>query len=487
VVKNAGMDTVGTLVNHVLVFVTGIVITRTIGVEMFGKYTLSQSIFLILDVFAIFGLNTGVVRLTSRYLARKDPERMKGSLLTGMLLTTTTSVVLVGLIMVFAPMLAGRIFKNVEGIDLILRVHVTALPFLSLMLVIDAFSQGLKTLKYTVAVEFICRPSVRLVSTVILFLIGLRIFAVVFGVVISVFLSAMLAFFFARRAAPFDFGKTPARLVTGELFFFSIPLVSARLMNVIMSRANTILVGYFKDSVDTGILGAVAMIAPFVALSMVSFGKILSPVMSELWEAGRLEELRHQYKTADKWIFTLGLPVFLVFFIFAPSILRVFGDDFSRGGDALRILAAGQMVSCSVGPIGFLLNMTGRQKLNLVNAIVLAVITVGLNILLIPEYGILGAAVGTAIPLAAINVVRLVEVRIIHGFTPFRLDFFKPIAAGAIAAGAVYALNLRLGWTDIPRTVVLALALIVLYLIVLYAFGLSEEKKVLIEILKRRR
>ncbi len=80
IVKNAGIDTVGTAFNIVIMFAASVIITRTIGASLFGKFQISQSVFQILGVFAVFGLNTGMVRLTSRYIARKEPFAVKGTL-----------------------------------------------------------------------------------------------------------------------------------------------------------------------------------------------------------------------------------------------------------------------------------------------------------------------------------------------------------------------------------------------------------------------
>jgi O-antigen/teichoic acid export membrane protein len=487
IVKNAGIDGVGTAFNIVIMFLSGVIITRTIGADLFGKYSLSKSIFQVLGVFAVFGLNTGVIRLTSKYNARRDPGSVKGTLLSGMAITTALSAVIVLAILVLAPFLARHVFDNVEGIDLVLRVHFLGLPFFALMMIANGYTQGLKTLKYSALVELIARPLLRLIVILGLFLAGMKLFAVVFGSIISFFLAAALAFYFGRRVSPFDFGKTRPRLVTRELFIYSVPLVLARFMNVTISRSNTILVGFFKDSTSTGLFGAAIMLSPFISLSLISFGKIFAPVISELWEKGNLIELEDTFKTVSKWVLSLGYPVFLVIMLFAPSLLKVFGDDFVNAAATLRLLAIGQIVNAAVGPAGFMLSMTGRQKLNMVNSIGMAALNIVLNIILIPRYGIAGAALATTTALGLLNVARVIEVKVLYGFTPFRRDIYKPLLAGTIALVLFYLLKTQLGWEDVARTLVLCAAFLIAYVVLLFLFGLREEKEVLLEILRRRK
>jgi O-antigen/teichoic acid export membrane protein len=300
-------------------------------------------------------------------------------------------------------------------------------------------------------------------------------------------MAVLLAFYFARKASPFNFKRTHAKPVYNELFFYSLPLVFSRFMNVIMARSNTILVGYFRDPTSTGLFGAVVQLSPFVSLGLVSFTKIFSPVIADLWERGDLSELRSTFKTVSKWVFSVGLPFFIVFMVFAPSLLRVFGPDFERAATTLRVMSAGQIINVVVGPLGYLLAMTGRQKLNLANAIALAIINVTLNIVMIPRWGIVGAAMGTSIAVVLVNIVRVIQVKRIYGFTPFRPDMFKPALAAAVTGSIFYILRLRLGWEDIPRTLAMSAACFVVYGGLLYLLGLSEEMEILKEVLARRK
>jgi O-antigen/teichoic acid export membrane protein len=487
IVKNAGIDAFGTGINIIITFVASVVITRTVGAELFGKYSLANSIFQILSVFAIFGMNAGVVKLTSKYNARKDPAAVKGTLMSGIVLTASISAGIVVAVVFLAPLLATKVFTKAEGMSPILRIFIIALPFYSLMIVINGYTQGLKTLKYSVLVELISRPLVRLIAVVLLFLVGMRLFGVIAGTVFAYVVAAVMAFHFARKVSPFDFKRIRVKPVYNELFFYSLPLVLSRFMNVIMARSNTILVGYFQDPASTGLFGAVVQLAPFVSLGLVSFTKIFSPVIADLWERNDLTELKNTFKTVAKWVLSIGLPVFIVFMIFAPSLLGVFGPEFAGAATTLRLMAIGQILNVTVGPLGYLLAMTGRQKLNLANAIALAAINVVLNIVMIPRWGIAGAGLASTISIGFIALVRLIQVKRIYGFTPFRRDIYKPALAAAIAAAIFYFLRLQLGWEDIGRTLLLSAACVVVYAGFLYLFGLREEKEILIEILKRRR
>jgi O-antigen/teichoic acid export membrane protein len=110
-----------------------------------------------------------------------------------------------------------------------------------------------------------------------------------------------------------------------------------------------------------------------------------------------------------------------------------------------------------------------------------------LNIILIPRYGIIGVALATTLSVSSINIIRVLEVRVLYGFTPFRHDLYKPFTAAAVASAALYLLNRSFGWTDIPHTIALCIAFLIVYLVTLWGLGLREELEVLKEILKRKK
>ena len=80
-------------------------------------------------------------------------------------------------------------------------------------------------------------------------------------------------------------------------------------------------------------------------------------------------------------------------------------------GSALKILCIGQLVNASVGSVGVLLDMTGNEK-DSAGAIGLgAGANVALNALLIPRYGVEGAAIATATSIVIRNILLSVRVR----------------------------------------------------------------------------
>jgi O-antigen/teichoic acid export membrane protein len=91
---------------------------------------------------------------------------------------------------------------------------------------------------------------------------------------------------------------------------------------------------------------------------------------------------------------------------------------------------------------------------------------------MIPPWGILGAAIANATSLAAVNVLRVIQVRQVLGIFPYDRRFLRPLGAGLIG-GAVALLLPLAGLEPLPRLVLRVLALGVVYLGALAAFGID--------------
>jgi O-antigen/teichoic acid export membrane protein len=96
-------------------------------------------------------------------------------------------------------------------------------------------------------------------------------------------------------------------------------------------------------------------------------------------------------------------PLLALMMIFPSSILSLFGPDFEAGALLLRVLSIGQFINVAAGSVGYLLIMTGHERLLSLNITLATIINLWLCLWLIPKMGPLGAAIATAVPLAFLN------------------------------------------------------------------------------------
>jgi O-antigen/teichoic acid export membrane protein len=144
------------------------------------------------------------------------------------------------------------------------------------------------------------------------------------------------------------------------------------------------------------------------------------------------------------------------------------------------------MVAVSTGLAANLIVMSGHSRLTLLNSLLGNFINFFLNLFLIRSYGLMGAAWAYALSVSAMNLIQLLEVRWLFGYTPYYPGYLKPLAASLVAgAGA----RLFFGLSDWGFTlgVLICLALfLVLYILILMFLGLPPEDRLLLREFKER-
>jgi O-antigen/teichoic acid export membrane protein len=115
----------------------------------------------------------------------------------------------------------------------------------------------------------------------------------------------------------------------------------------------------------------------------------------------------------------INWPIYLVLLTFGPVLLAVFGRDFAGGQVVLVVLAATMLVATAVGPVDVVLLMGGGSTWNLVNTVLALGVNLALNVVLIPRYGLAGAAAASAAGTLLNNLLPLVQVWRSMGLHPF--------------------------------------------------------------------
>jgi O-antigen/teichoic acid export membrane protein len=155
-------------------------------------------------------------------------------------------------------------------------------------------------------------------------------------------------------------------------------------------------------------------------------------------------------------------------------VLAIFGPEFVIGVSSLVVLCIGRLFDTAVGSVGVVLRMTGHSRVVLVDSLLLLALSLALNGVLVPRYGILGAALAGSVCVVFVNGLKLIQIyRFLH-IHPYSFALLKPLAAGIVSFAAVRLASVWLG-NDLWQICVLLGAFWILYLVMLYGLGLAHE------------
>lgn len=176
----------------------------------------------------------------------------------------------------------------------------------------------------------------------------------------------------------------------------AFPLWLLAVCQIIASRADILLIGGLLTAEDVALYVAASRTAGISGLAITAVSFLAAPTLASLKARGRHEQLARVALAVTRLSFWPSVLVAIVLVAFSRSILSFFGSDFVQAQGALVVLVAGQLANAAFGAVGALLNVTGYQNDTVRVFVLTAIANVGLNYLLIPPFGILGAAVATS-------------------------------------------------------------------------------------------
>jgi len=184
----------------------------------------------------------------------------------------------------------------------------------------------------------------------------------------------------------------------------AFPLLLATSFHGAIVQTDIIMVGLFLTPEQVAVYFSAIKTGTLIAFVLVAVNALAAPKIAALFSQGRHGELQELLSSVIHWIFWPALMTTLVMAIFGGQILTLFGPGFAAGHTTLSILACGQLVKAGAGPVSDLLSLTGHHDQNAKVMGYCVAINVILNALLIPQFGIVGAAAATAITIVIWNV-----------------------------------------------------------------------------------
>jgi O-antigen/teichoic acid export membrane protein len=250
-------------------------------------------------------------------------------------------------------------------------------------------------------------------------------------------------------------------------------------LEFLMVQTDKVFIGFYLSARALGIYAVAMTLVAFVPITLQSVNQIFAPTIADLHARGERDLLGRIFQTLTKWILGLTLPLAAVVIIFARPLLGIFGPEFESGWPILVIGTLGQLVNCGAGSVGYLLLMSGNQHRLVKVQAAMAAVMVLLNLALIPQWGITGAAVAAAVTNAASNLWYLREVDQALGLHPNRRGYLQLIAPLTAALVVCLFLRAEIGSAH-AAAVVIGSSLVLAYLAfisVALLFGLSPDDR----------
>lgn len=479
----AGINLVGAAVRQIALAGVLLILSRWLGPAGVGVYALAFAFLSLISLVSAGGLEAGLTRFVAAHLAEGDRRAMHGTVRLGIGLTTALAVALGAGLYLAAPSLAKSVFSDPQLVTP-LRYIAFTLPAITLMEASLAATKGFRTMKPFALIRGVIEPLVRLGLTLALISIGMGLQGAMLALLVSNVVAAVPAGWVLLRLMGVP--TFPPTYRPFELLKFSAVSWMGALSLTGLVWVDTLLLGIYGSSTDVGLYNVATRMVALATMVMTSVYVSFGPRIADLHQRGHTDTLERSYRLATSWILRLSLPFFVVLLAFPEELLSLFGSNFtvSAAVMVIIILVVGRLADAASGPGGAMLTMSGRPGLATIDNLAVLGLNVGLNIWLIPRYGIVGAAVAWGVSLCLVNVARSVQVWLTMHMQPFSPDFAKGLVAGA---GSLVAGLLVQYWVDGSASLPAGAAVIVALYVGLVAFlGITDEDRSVLRALASR-
>ena len=439
ILSEAFLSFSGMSLGSVFRYMFSIIMARFLGAQMLGLYSLGNAITRIAEILALLGLDNGVLRFVSR--DTEDKVNVDRSIYTSLKIGLISSILIAVLLFLSAEKIVNEILNEDSFLITVIKVFAISLPFTVLTLISSFATQAFKILKYKIFVNQIVNPLTLLIAFVTsYFLLGIEL-SILLPTVVSSIIGLMFILKFLTNFSSISLSKIIGTTVDKDILKFSVPLMFVSAIGIIMHWIDIIMLGILSNATEVGMYHPIERTAGLVRMILFAFAGIFAPIFSEHYFKKNKNGMKDSYQSSSKYILAFSLPIFIFLFIFSEPMLLVFGTEF-QNYFALKVLLLGIFIQTIFGLGSSTLTMSGYTKFNLLNVSIALVLNIISNSILIPLYGLTGAALATSFALIVLSTLRYFENLILMNLNLFSFKLIKPIISGAITFVAIQYLSL---------------------------------------------
>ena len=423
--KKGGISLFLRIGGQVMGFLMSFVVAHYYLAEGLGNYVLAIVVLRIFTLVSKLGLDTFSIRFIASFAKQgkwKSIQLFRKKIIT---IVSITSLISSVVMFIFSFEIANLVNTRVEYIEL---SSFFVLPMVFFML----HYQSLRGLKRIAEFSFFYRMSQATFSIAGLFLISqfiqddkIPIYAYLTSLCTVSLLSYVSYYYWFNKKCNFNSSEEIEDLPLKKMLKISLPLMFAQSVQFIMAWTDKLMLGNMLGPESVAIYGVAFRFSMGVSITLMAINSIASPKFAEKFSNNDISGMGKVAMQSAKLIFWTTIPLATILLIFPKFFMGIYGSEFLIGVEVLRWLIIGRVVNALSGSVGNLMQMTGQQNNYMKILIVGSIINVTLNYILIPIYGIKGAAFASVCSLSFWNLTMVYMVKKKFGFSTFYIPFIK--------------------------------------------------------------
>ena len=407
-------------------------ISKYLGSSGVGVFNISIDTASILVMVGCLGFNTSIVRFVSQYSAKSWHGLIRLLYRSIFRISMLLSIAL-GVGLYFASEWIALDYYDDPELIIPLKVSAISIPFLVMSTINVEFIRGLKKVQISELFRNLSIQFVTLVGIVISSFVAVTSAGPVKFYALGAAIAFLATSYFIHRYLKQQAKNTKEEDITDEppaySFRFhlgiSIPMILTSFIQLLNGKVDVLMLGYFRDTSDVGVFAMAFKLSVITNFVIGALKTIAMPKISELFWSDKRTELNNVIQYSTRLIFIFSFPVSVILLVFPEFILGIFKEEFIVGATTLRIFAVTQLINACSGMVAVFLNMAGHQGFFTRLVTITTAMNIGLNLLLIPKWGLEGAAIATMVSTVSWNLIGVYYIYKKNGIMTFYNPFYK--------------------------------------------------------------
>ena len=372
-----------------------VLLGRELGASGLGLYTLVFTIYMFGMQFAAFGMGFALTKYIAEH--NENLKKIEEFVSSGLIGSFASGLTMGVLMYLFSNAIAINFFQSPE-MAYLLKITAFCFPFIALQKTALGTLNGLRKMNYFALLNIIQNVSVFALSVVLVILFKMNVTGAVFGFVLPTIVMGPLALVFIK-----DFFKVPSNLfntVLRELSWFGFYVVLTNSVGMILSQIDSLLIGYFMNETEVGYYAVAVILIQGIILLPSAIQRVTSPAIASYHGKGEYGNIKKLIKNTMFKTFLITIFFSLLLAIFGKFLIGfLFTEEFLPAYIPLLILLIGYTIYTPIVSVGGTLSSIGKVNISFRISALCALVNIVLNGLLIPKFGIIGAASATSISL----------------------------------------------------------------------------------------
>lgn len=442
--------------------------------EQYGLTRVLLSLAMVSTQLANLGTQNTIIRYFPFF--RDKENKHHGSLFLALVVPFIGLLLLIIILYAFRPHITQYF---IERSALLVEYYWLILPLAAFILFFHVLSSYVRALYDTVMSSFLINVVIRFLAAFILILYLFE--WITFNQFMIAFVSTygfIMLWLFVYTLRKFEVNLKPdfkflRKSLLKNMGNYSLFAFFGGVASILVNNIDIIMLSSLAGLSDTGIYAIAFYIGSAITIPRKSIFQISSPVISDAFKNKNFDLIDKVYRQSALNLIIAGGLVFCGVIANIDNLMNLLPSEYTGGILVIIIIASANVFDMACGVNGAIILNSKHYRFDLYSTLILIVITVLLNYWLIPIYGILGAAIGTASAIAIYNILKLFFVWIKFSMQPFEKRIFPVILIGAITLGIIFQIpTLYNTYADI---LIRSIIICGIYLVPIIGLEISEQ------------